>query len=136
MRNNGGQAKEPSRFLRAIPWFVALNLWGADIPKFLALPFSVALFTKMSNAFHGIIPQPAFRVGAGVVEVALGALFLAPRTARLASALTAVYMVPVLLSHVFVLGYDIFFVDALLLLALCGFYRFRAKSNRGNRAKA
>jgi chromate transport protein ChrA len=49
-------------------------------------------------------------------------LLLIPKTARLAAGLTAVYMTAVLLSHIFVLGYGWFFVDALLLMLLTVIY--------------
>lgn len=93
---------------------VAANLlYGAIFFKFAGVPFSIALFTTMSAAFHGIVSQPVFRIGIGIVECIAAILFLFPRTARLGAAAIAIYMVPVLLSHVFILGYGWAFVIAL-----------------------
>jgi hypothetical protein len=65
----------------------------------------VALFTAMSNAIHGLVSQPVFRLGSGTIETALVVLFLIPRTARLGAVLIAIWMVGPILGHVFVLGY-------------------------------
>jgi hypothetical protein len=110
--------------LLAIRLFVSVNLlYAAIFLKFAAVPGSVALFTQMSQAVHGLIPQPVFRLGSGVFETLLAVLLLIPKTARLGAGLTAVYMTAVLLSHVLVLGYGWFFVDALLLMLLAVIYR-------------
>jgi hypothetical protein len=93
---------------------VAANLfYGAICFKFAGVPFSIALFITMSAAFHGIVSQPVFRIGVGIVECIGAILFLFPRTARLGAAVIDIYMVPVLLSHVFILGYGWAFADAL-----------------------
>lgn len=93
---------------------VALNLlYGAIAYKFAGVPFSIALFTRMSLVFHGIISQPVFRIGIGVVEVVGAILFLIPKTARFGAAFIAIYMIGPLLSHVFVLGYGVAFAIAL-----------------------
>jgi hypothetical protein len=82
------------------------------------VPYSVALFTKMSNAVHGLVSQPVFRIGAGIVETALAILFLIPHTSRLAAVLIAVWMIGPILSHVFVLGYGWIFINALATFVL------------------
>ena len=43
-------------------------------------------------------------------------LFLIPKTARLGAGLSVVWMTAVILSHIFVLGYGWFFVDALMVM--------------------
>ena len=123
-RRSGEQdfvGKRPA--LLAIRLLVSANLlYAAIFLKFAAVPASVALFTQMSQAVHGLIPQPVFRLGSGVFETMVSVLLLIPKTARLAAGLTAVYMTAVLLSHIFVLGYGWFFVDALLLMLLTVIY--------------
>jgi hypothetical protein len=104
---------------------VSLNLLGAAILfKFAGVSLSVALFTKMSNAVHGLISEPVFRIGTGIVEVVLAILFLIPKTARLGAVCIAVYMIAPILSHVFVLGYGTFFVNALATLFLACVYLY------------
>jgi hypothetical protein len=117
--------------LLAIRLFVALNFLPAIFFKFTAAPLSVALFTAMSDAFHGLVSQPVFRLGSGTVETVLVLLFLIPQTARLGAALIAVWMVGAILSHIFVLGYGIFFFSALAIFFLACLYLFltRAPSN-------
>jgi hypothetical protein len=105
--------------LLAIRLLVSLNLLYAAIAfKFAGVPYSVALFTKMSNAVHGLVSQPVFRIGAGIAETALAILFLIPQTARLAAVLIAVWMIGPILSHVFVLGYGWIFINALATFVL------------------
>src|SRR6202048_5273131 len=89
---------------------------------FAAVPDSVTLFTQMSQAVHGMVSQPVFRLGSGVVETVVAVLLLIPETARLGAGLTVVWMTPVILSHIFVLGYGWFFVDALILMVLAVSY--------------
>src|SRR6267154_222781 len=56
-----------------------------------------------------------------------------PKTARLGSRLTVVWMTPVLLSHIFVLGYGLFFVDALMVMLLAVIYLLLThKRSRGS----
>jgi chromate transport protein ChrA len=45
-------------------------------------------------------------------------LFLIPKTARLGAKLVILWMTAIILSHIFVLGYGLFFVDALVLMLL------------------
>jgi uncharacterized membrane protein YphA (DoxX/SURF4 family) len=117
--------------LLAIRLFVSVNLlYAAIFLKFAAVPGSVVLFTQMSQAVHGLIPQSVFRLGAGVFETVLAALLLNPKTARLGAGLTAVYMIAVLLSHIFVLGYGWFFVDALMLMLLAVIYLYASGQPR------
>ncbi len=48
--------------LFAIRLLVSLNLlYAAIFLKFAGVPLSVAAFTEMSNALHGLISQPVFR---------------------------------------------------------------------------
>jgi hypothetical protein len=49
-------------------------------------------------------------------------VLLIPKTARLGAGLTVVWMTAVVLSHIFVLGYGWFFVDALTVMVLAVVY--------------
>ena len=80
-------------------------LYTAIFLKFAGVPDAVALFTQMSQAFHGLISQPVFRLGSGVFETLVAAVLLIPKTARLGAGLTVVWMTAAILSHIFVLGY-------------------------------
>ena len=105
--------------LVAIRLLVSANLlYAAVFAKFAGVPESVALFTQMSQAVHGLISQPVFRLGSGVFETMVAVLFLIPKTARLGARLVILWMTAIILSHIFVLGYDLFFVDALVLMLL------------------
>lgn len=109
-------------FIRVL---VSVNLlYGAFAYKFPGVPFSIALFTRMSEAVHGLISQPVFRIAAGLFETVGPILFLLPRTARLGATFIAVYMTGVLLSHVFVLGYGSAFIDALITFLLPCLYLY------------
>jgi hypothetical protein len=109
--------------LLSIRVFVSVNLlYAAIFLKFGGVPDSVALFTQMSHAVHGLISQPVFRLGSGVFETAVAVLLLIPKTARLGAGLTVAWMTAVILSHIFVLGYGWFFVDALMLMVLALLY--------------
>jgi hypothetical protein len=122
---NPGASMARKVLLVVIRVLVSLNLLGAAILfKFAGVPLSVALFTKMSNAAHGLISQPVFRIGTGIIETALAILFLIPKTAKLGAACIAVYMIAPILSHVFVLGYGAFFVNALATLFLACVYLY------------
>jgi chromate transport protein ChrA len=120
--------------LLAIRLLVAVNLLYATIfLKFAAVPDSVALFTRMSQAVHGLVSQPVFRLGSGVFETAVAVLLLIPKTARLGARLTVLWMTPVILSHIFVLGYGWFFVDTLLVMLLAVIYLLLThKRSRGS----
>jgi hypothetical protein len=52
----------------------------------------------------------------------LAVLLLIPKTAGLGAGLTVVWMTAVILSHIFVLGYGWFFVDALMVMLLAVIY--------------
>jgi chromate transport protein ChrA len=109
--------------LVAIRLMVSANLlYTAIFAKFAGIPQAVALFTQMSQAVHGLISEPVFRLGSGVCETVVAVLFLIPRTARLGAKLVVLWMTAILLSHVFVLGYGVFFVDALVLMLLAVSY--------------
>ncbi len=109
--------------LVAIRLLVSANLLNAAIfLKSAAVPDSVALFTRMSQAAHGLVSQPVFRLGSGTFETVAAVLFLIPKTARWGAGLIAVWMTPVLLSHILVLGFGWFFVDALMLMLLVVIY--------------
>jgi uncharacterized membrane protein YphA (DoxX/SURF4 family) len=114
--------------LLAIRLSVSVNLlYAAIFLKFAGVPGSVTLFTQMSQAVHGLISQPVFRLGSGVFETVVAVLLLIPRTARWGAGLTVVWMTPVILSHIFVLGYGWFFVDALTVMALAVIYLLLAR---------
>jgi len=102
---------------------VSVNLlYAAIFAKFAETPRSVALFTQMSQAVHGLISQPVFRLGSGLFETTVAVLFLIPKTARLGAKLVILWMTAIILSHIFVLGYGVFFVDALVLMVLAVIY--------------
>src|SRR6266853_5565712 len=114
-------SKKPA--LLAIRVLVSVNLlYAAIFLKFAATPGSVALFMQMSQAVHGLVSQPVFRLGSGVYETAVAVLLLIPKTSRLGARLTVLWMTPVILSHIFVLGYGWFFVDALMVMLLAVIY--------------
>ena len=109
--------------LLTIRLLVSVNLlYAAILLKFAAVPGSVTLFTQMSQAVHGLVSQSVFRLGSGAFETAVAILLLIPKTARLAAGLTVVWMTAVILSHIFVLGYGWFFVDALMVMVLAVIY--------------
>jgi len=109
--------------LLAIRLLVSVNLlYAAIFLKFAGVPGSVALFTQMSQAVHGLVSQSVFRLGSGAFETALAILLGIPKTARLAAGLTVGWMTAVILSHIFVLGYGWFFIDALMVMALAVIY--------------
>src|ERR1700730_10526408 len=109
--------------LLAIRLLMSVNLlYAAIFLKFAAVLGSVALFEQMSQAAHGLVSQPVFRLGSGVFETVVAVLLLIPKTARLGAGLTVVWMTPVILSHIFVLGYGPFFVDALMVMLLAVIY--------------
>jgi chromate transport protein ChrA len=125
------------RALLAIRLLLSVNLlYAAIFLKFAGVPGSVSLFTQMSQAVHGLISQPVFRLGSGVFETMVAVLLLIPKTARLGAGLTAVWMTTVILSHIFVLGYGWFFVDALMILVLAVMYLLltRRQDHRGKPA--
>src|SRR6266478_5323749 len=120
--------------LVAIRLMVSANLlYAAIFAKFAGIPQSVALFTKMSQAVHGLVSQPVFRLGSGVFETVVAVLLLIPKTARLGARLVVLWMTAIILSHIFVLGYGVFFVDALMLMLLAVIYLLltRRQSHRG-----
>ena len=109
--------------LLAIRLLVSVNLlYAAIFLKFAAVPDSVTLFMQMSQAVHGLVSQPVFRLGSGMFEMVVAVLLLIPKTARLAAGSTVVWMAAVILSHIFVLGYGPFFVDALVVMLLAIIY--------------
>jgi len=109
--------------LLAIRVLVSVNLlYAAIFLKFAGVPDSVILFNQMSQAVHGLISQPVFRLGSGAFETVIAVLLLIPKTAKLGARLTVVWMTPVILSHIFVLGYGPFFVDALMVMMLAVIY--------------
>ena len=109
--------------LLAIRLLVSVNLlYVAIFLKFAAARGAVELFTQMSQAVHGLVSQSVFRLGSGAFETAVAILLLIPKTARLAAGSTVVWMAAVILSHIFVLGYGWFFVDALMVMVLAVIY--------------
>ena len=120
--------------LLAIRLLVSVNLlYAAILLKFAGVPDSVALFAQMSQVVHGFVSQPVFRLGSGVFETVVAVLLLIPKTARLAAELIVVWMTAVILSHIFVLGYGWFFIDALVVMLLAVIYLLltRGQSHRG-----
>src|SRR6202162_5503344 len=97
-------------------------LYAAIFLKFAGVPDSVTLFMQMSQAAHGLVSQPVFRLGSGVFETVVAILLLIPKTTRLGAGLIVVWMTTVILSHIFVLGYGWFFVDALMVMLLAVIY--------------
>jgi hypothetical protein len=109
--------------LLAIRLLVSVNLlYAAIFAKFAGIPQSVALFMQMSQALHGLISQPVFRLGSGAFETMVAVLFLISKTTRLGARLVVLWMTVILLSHIFVLGYGFFFFDAIVLLLLAVSY--------------
>src|SRR3954467_11689866 len=109
--------------LLAIRLLISVNLlYAAIFLKFAGAPGSVALFKQMSQAVHGLISQPVFRLGSGGFETGVAVLLLITKTARLGVGLTVVWITAVILSHIFVLGYGPFFVDALMVMLLAVIY--------------
>jgi hypothetical protein len=95
--------------LVAIRLMVSMKLlYAAIFAKFAGIPQSVALFTQMSQAVHGLIFQPLFRLGSSVFETTVAVLLLIPKTARLGAKLVILWMTAIILSHIFVLGYGVF----------------------------
>lgn len=123
-----------NRLLLAIRILVAVNFLPAIFFKFAGVALSVALFTAMSNAVHGLVSQPVFRLGSGTIETVLVLLFLIPRTARLGALLIAIWMVGPILSHVFVLGYGLFFFSALANFFLSCLYLFLTRTQLNHAA--
>lgn len=114
--------------LLAVRLLLSINLlYAAIFLKFAGVPDSVTLFTQMSQAVHGLVSQQVFRLGSGVFETVVAVLLLIPKSARLGAGLTVVWMTAVILSHIFVLGYGWFFVDALILMALAVIYLLLAR---------
>ena len=109
--------------LLVIRMLVAVNLlYAAILLKFAGVPGAVTLFTRMSQAVHGLVSQPVFRLGSGAFETVVAVLLLIPKTARLGVRLTVAWMTAVILSHIFVLGYGWFFADALMVMVLAIIY--------------
>jgi hypothetical protein len=116
--------------LLAIRVLVSVNLlYAAIFLKFAAVPGSVALFMQMSQAVHGLVSQPVFRLGSAVFETVVAVLLLIPKTARLGAGWIVVWMTAVILSHIFVLGYGWFFIDALMVMLLAVIYLSLARRN-------
>jgi hypothetical protein len=76
----------------AIRLLVSVNLlYAAILLKFAGVPGSVTLFTQMSQAVHGLVSQPVFRLGSGAFETVVAILLLIPKTARWGAGLTVVW---------------------------------------------
>jgi chromate transport protein ChrA len=130
----GGSCMGKRLAILAIRLLVSVNLlYAAIFLKFAGVPGAVALFTLMSQTFHGLVSQPVFRLGSGVFETVVAVLLLIPKTARLGAGLTVVWMTAVVLSHILVLGYGWFFVDALMVMVMAVIYLLltRRHSNWG-----
>src|SRR5260370_9224972 len=115
--------------LLAIRLLVSVNLlYAAIFLKFAAVPDSVAVFMRMVQAVHGLVSQAVVRLGSGVFETVVAVLLLIPKTARWGAGLTVAWKTPVILSHIFVLGYGWFFVDALMVMLLAVIYLLLTRS--------
>jgi putative oxidoreductase len=122
-RSRGQEFTGKTLVLLALRLMVSVNLlYAAIFLKFAGAPGSVALFEQMSQAAHGLVSQPVFRLGSGAFETVVAVLLLFPKTARWGAGLLIVWMTAVIFSHIFVLGYGWFFVDALVLMALALIY--------------
>ena len=123
-RSKRGQETMGRRLgLLAIRLLVSVNLlYAAIFLKFAGAPGSVALFDQMSQAVPGLVSQPVFRLGSGAFETVVAVLLLIPKAARFGGGLIVVWMTAVILSHIFVLGYGPFFVDALMVMLLAVIY--------------
>src|ERR1700730_4033654 len=97
-------------------------LYAAIFLKFAGSPDSVTLFVQLSQAVHGLVSEPVFRLGSAVFETVVAVLLLIPKTGRLGAGVTVVWITAVILSHVFVLGYGWFFLDALMVMVLAVIY--------------
>jgi hypothetical protein len=135
--NNPGRGGQVEEFkgkrlaLQAVRLLVSVNLlYAAIFLKFAGVPGSVALFNQMSQAVHGLVSQPVFRLGSGVFETVVAVLLLIPKTARLAAELIVTWMTAVILSHIVVLGYGPFFVDALIIMLLAVIYLLLTPNRR------
>src|SRR5207244_6815603 len=122
----GGQGE---KFMRkrlarqAVRLLVAANLlYAAIFLKFAGVPGSVALFNQMSQAVHGLVSQPVFRLGSGMFETVVAVLLLIPKTARLAAELTVMWMSAVILSYMFFICFGPLFVYAFLDMLFTIFY--------------
>jgi chromate transport protein ChrA len=62
-----------------------------------------------------------------VFETTVAVLFLIPKTARMGAKLVVLWMTVIIFSHIFVLGYGVFFVDALVLMLLAVSYLLLAR---------
>ena len=72
--------------LLAIRLLVSVNLlYAAIFLKFAGVPGSVALFTQMSQAVHGLVSQPVFRLGSGVFETVGGGSAPDPEDSQIGS---------------------------------------------------
>jgi len=117
--------------LLAIRLLVSMNLlYAAIFLKFAGVPVSEALFTQMSQAVHGLISQTVFRLGSGVFETVVAVLLLISKTARLGAGLAVLWMTAAILSHIFVLGYGWFFIDALMVMVLSVIYLLLTRSEK------
>src|SRR5260221_14763463 len=111
--------------LLAIRLLVSVNLlYAAIFAKFAGVPQSVALFTQMSQAAHGLISQPIFRLGSGVFETMVAVFFLIPKIARMGGGLVILWINTIIFSNIFVFGFGWVFVDffVLTLVAVSFFF--------------
>jgi hypothetical protein len=81
-----------------------------------------SLLRQMSQVVHGLVISDGIPARVSGVRDGVGGPAADPETARLGARLTVLWMTAVILSHVFMLGYGWFFVDALMLMALAVTY--------------
>jgi hypothetical protein len=87
--------------------------------------FSSLQGARFGDSIHADVAScPRVDISAGisagirVFETMVAVLFLIPKTARLGAELVVVWMTAIILSHIFVLRYGLFFVDALMVMLL------------------
>src|SRR5260221_6953095 len=92
--------------LLAIRLLVSVNLlYAAIFAKFAGVPQSVALFTQMSQAVHGLISQPVFRLGSGVFETIVAGVFFFSEKNRFGGGVVIFLLGARILFHIFLFWY-------------------------------
>ena len=72
--------------LLALRLLVSVNLlYAAIFLKFAGVPDSVTLFTQMSQAVHGLVSQPVFRLGSGMFETVVAGSAPDPEDSQIGS---------------------------------------------------
>src|SRR5260370_31497375 len=88
--------------LLAIRLLVSVNLlYAAIFLKLAGVPDSVTLFTQMSQAVHGLVSQPVFRLGSGAFETVMAVVLLIPQTAKLGAGLALFKITALIILTIF-----------------------------------